>query len=75
MSEHTHCYVGVAECGCAVAATVDVARAERSEARCEDMRRHIMEFLRDGLVIERKLVEWVREPGNFGHKCGKGCDE
>ena len=54
MSEQM-CYVGLKACGCAVAAAVD--RPDLAE----DNAKHVAKWMRDGLTIERKPVEWVRE--------------
>jgi hypothetical protein len=55
MSERKMCYVGLKACGCAVAAAVDLPDLAKDNAKC------IAKWMRDGLTIERKPVEWVRE--------------
>jgi hypothetical protein len=48
------CYVGRKGCGCPVAATVD---SEDSRAYAA---RDVADWIRRGLTIERRTVEWVR---------------
>lgn len=48
------CIVGIKPCGCAVAATV--VDPERSK----DVAKSVASWVRDGLRIETRSVEWVR---------------
>lgn len=54
MSDETLCYVGVKPCGCAVAACVDRPEFAKDTAKT------IARWIRDGLTVERKPVEWAR---------------
>lgn len=49
------CYVGIKACGCAVAAAVD------NPEHFKDTAKTVAAWIRDGLTVERKPVEWVRE--------------
>jgi hypothetical protein len=49
------CYVGFKECGCAVAATVINPEHRKETART------VSSWIRQGLAVEKKPVEWVRE--------------
>lgn len=49
------CYVGFKACGCAVAAAVD------NPAHRKDTAKSIAAWVKDGLTVERRTVEWVRE--------------
>lgn len=49
------CYVGFADCGCAVAATVDIPKHAKENAK------FVAGLIRDGLTVERRTVEWCRE--------------
>ena len=49
------CYVAIKPCGCAVAATVIVEDHEKDTAK------DVALFIRKGLRVEIKSVEWVRE--------------
>ena len=53
MSEHG-CYVGIKSCGCAVAAIVDTPEDRKHTAK------EVAKWMREGLVIERRSVEWAR---------------
>ena len=55
MADDTPCYVGIKECGCVVAAVVDVPEHRKETAKA------VQEWIRDGLQIERQTVTWVRE--------------
>lgn len=58
----TPCYVGCCpKCGNACAASVD------DKLNAPYVRRDVAQFMKQGLILERKTVQWVRE--NF-----KGCD-
>ena len=48
-------YVGIKKCGCCVAATVDVPEHKKETAKFLSI------LIKDGLIIERKPVEWVRQ--------------
>ncbi len=48
------CYVAFKACGCAVAACVIVPQHRKDTARS------VSEWIRDGLRIETRSVEWVR---------------
>ena len=50
MSEYA--YIGRAECGCIRAASVD--------GRDKDTAKDVARFVRDGLVVERVTIEFVR---------------
>ena len=63
MVKNTHAYIAKAPCGCIVAAVVD------SSEHKKDVAKDIASFLKDGLAIERHLIEDVRKM-DFGHKCG-----
>jgi hypothetical protein len=54
MGDGAFAYVGITRCGCAVAATID------SAAFAKDVRKTVVDWMRDGLHIERHSVEWVR---------------
>ncbi len=49
------CYVGFTDCGCAVAATVDIPNHAKENAK------FVAGLIRDGLTVERRSVEWCRE--------------
>ena len=51
----SECYVALKACGCCVAAIVD------NPERRQDTAKEVASWLRDGLTVERKSVEWVRE--------------
>jgi hypothetical protein len=50
----SQCYVGIKSCGCAVAACVDRPELAKDTAKT------IAKWIKDGLTIERKSVEWAR---------------
>lgn len=52
------CYVGIKDCGCTVAAVVDDAKTKKEK---KELASDVAGFVRSGLTIERKTVEWVRE--------------
>lgn len=68
--ESTHAYIGLASCGCCVAATVDNAwiDAEHTKLVADD----VSEFITGGLHIERVTIEEARERFG-GHKCKESC--
>lgn len=49
------CYVGMKACGCCVAAAVDKPEWAKETAKT------VAKWMRDGLTIERKTVQWSRE--------------
>lgn len=55
-------YIGRESCGCVVASVLDTGRPRAEVARS------VAEFIREGLVIERVTVGYVRE-----HFCMDGC--
>lgn len=48
-------YVGFEKCGCAVAVVVD------SDEHRQVTSEGVAEFIADGLTVERRPVEWVRQ--------------
>lgn len=63
-TEETHCYVGIATCGCTVAVVADDPNDKQYTAKA------IAKYVREGLMVERVLLEDFRN-GKFGHTCGK----
>lgn len=57
MSEESMCYVGFAECGCAVAATVDRGDAYTAA--------DLFRFVLNGYRVKRRAIPWVRQ--HLGH--------
>lgn len=56
-------YVAITKCGCVVATIVDDPRWQ------DDIATDIADWIKDGLTIERKTVQWVRENLTFcSHK-------
>lgn len=62
--ESRYAYIGIKACGCVVAAAVDDPRWTKDTAK------DVAKWMKAGLTIERKPVEWVREKLNFCD-CGK----
>lgn len=64
MSEATHAYIGRdRECGCVVAATTDTADKQTAK--------DVAEFIRDGLIVERVTIAYVREHLGCEHRNAK----
>jgi hypothetical protein len=55
MTEEAMCYVGIKPCGCCVAAAVDNPEWAKDTAKA------VSKWMRDGLTIERRTVQWSRE--------------
>lgn len=55
MTDNTYAYVGIKDCGCIVAAAVDV------KAHSKDVAKSVADFIKDGLKVERVTVEEARE--------------
>ena len=56
-------YVGKKECGCVIAAVVD------DGTDSEAVSRNVAEFVKDGLIVERQTVGYVRE--HWGCHCNQ----
>jgi len=55
MNDTTHAYLGLKDCGCAVAAVVDEKNHQK------DVAKSVANFIKDGLRIERVTIEEARE--------------
>jgi len=55
INDENSCYVGIKDCGCAVAAMVINSEHKKENAK------EIAKWIREGLTIERKSVQWVNE--------------
>lgn len=55
--ESTPVYAGFRPCGCCVAVAVDVP------GRAADNAKVVAEWIRDGLIVDRRTVDWVRQGG------------